>query len=89
MIRLWRQLAGSMIPVGHHGGARGVGPLAEIGGGCEASSTGSRDLVIGLADGRRVPLVEHVLDGNVDDRDLANLRRLQSALDDLAGRGRR
>jgi hypothetical protein len=62
MARLWRQLAGSMIPVGHHGGAQGVGPLAEIPmrrmRGILNRLNGSRDLVIGLADGRRVPLVE-------------------------------
>jgi hypothetical protein len=51
---------------------------------------GSRDLVIALADGRRVPrLVEHVLAGTFDDADFADLERLKGALDDLDKGGAR
>jgi hypothetical protein len=91
--RIWRQLTGAMIPAGQ-GGAQGVGPVADIARRrmrrILSRLNGSRDLVLALADGRRVPrLVEHVLAGRLDYADLAALERLRCALDDLDKGARR
>jgi hypothetical protein len=79
--RIWRQLTGALIPA-RSGGTRGAGPMADIAvrrmQRILNRLNGSRDLVIALAEGRRVPrLVEHILDGKLDDADLADLEAIR------------
>jgi hypothetical protein len=48
---------------------------------------GSRDLIIGLAEGKIPPLVVHVLEGRISAEDEADLVRLREGLDLIGRRG--
>jgi hypothetical protein len=47
---------------------------------------GSRDLIIGLAEGRVPPLVVHILKGPLSDEDEDELARLREGLDRIGRR---
>jgi hypothetical protein len=87
---LWTAIVGAAIR-SNSGTPSSIGPLADMATwrlrGVLGRLNGSRDLVVALAENRVIPLIEHILSGDVTEADLADLGRLRVELDSLDPRG--
>jgi hypothetical protein len=87
---LWYSITGAAVPTGF--ARREDARLAGFADGARRrlqricrQLDGSRELVLGLAEGKVLELVVHVLDRSLTTEDAAALERLRASLDDIGG----